>query len=98
MTFALVELVVILVIQWGAYYQRGSGGGPSCALFHHRLHCINYHYPAALINGIISYESRVFHTGYPGDRTAYIGQPSPEVDALWEDLLQGPIQHLFSYS
>ncbi|KAF5322860.1 hypothetical protein D9619_001247 [Psilocybe cf. subviscida] len=73
--FALAQLVVILT---AVTFLSAS---------HHYNQASNTGY--SLARSAIRHQTRVFHTGYAGDRTPYIGKPSSKVDALWNELFEG---------
>lgn len=38
------------------------------------------------VEDLIEYELRYFGTGHEGDPSPYFGDPSPELDAAWDNL------------
>jgi len=93
--FALVTLSLLLnvmLLSIGAFlYQRR---GPASPIFPQALYC-KYHHSVmgsfrspdlAPAQDVLKYEVVKFDTAFGHGKTKYQGDPSPELDKLWEDL------------
>lgn len=73
---------VVLLVVWIALL---TSNVPSVL----KRHCSSAQMPYSPLSGMIEYEPRVFHTGFPSDKTNFQGAPNEENTDAWNTLTEG---------